>query len=109
MTAFTYSPADRDYIVYNAAGEPIGAARTATAAQTLHDQLRYRQALAAAGSPAIDVAELAAAFRESKVAAVARLGMLTREQLVVEAYAYAAYLSELYGEPVAAEGVLANW
>jgi|FLYN01.1.fsa_nt_gi hypothetical protein len=57
----------------------------------------------------LDVADLAATFRRSKVEAAAQLGMLSRPQLVVQAWCYAAYLAELHGCEVDAETVLNNW
>jgi hypothetical protein len=57
----------------------------------------------------LDVADLAATFRRSAVEAAARLGMLSRPQLVLTAWCYAAYLSELHGRDVDAETVLTNF
>lgn len=106
---YTYNAETRDYAVYDGAGELVGFRRCPVEAQLLHDSVCRQQALVAAGVPAIDVAELAALFRTNKLVAAARLGMLSRPQFVVQAHAYAAYLSELRGEAVDAGAVLANW
>jgi hypothetical protein len=61
------------------------------------------------GSPALDCADLRATFQRSKAEAAAALANLTRPQLVLQAWCYAAYLSEARGEDISAEYVLTNW
>jgi hypothetical protein len=59
--------------------------------------------------PALDCADLRATFQRSKADAATQLATLTRPQLVLQAWCYAAYLSEERGETVDPERVLENW
>lgn len=104
----TFLPDTRDYVVYSDAGELIGFARTPVDAEVMRSDYRYRQ-LCASGVSALDCADLRAAFQRNKVEAAALLCRLTVPQLVAQAWAYAAYLSELRGEAIEAAQVLTNW
>lgn len=107
--AITYNAETRDYAVTTDDGQLIGITRTADAAETLRDEWRHQQALIDAGTPAIDCADLRAALKAGPVLAAALLGRLTRPQLVVQANAYAAYLSELHNADVSGAQVLTNF